>query len=343
MRHGIGVGGDEHAAGVFVDAQLRGLDLVVVEVAIEANHDSRHVLVMIQRQARRQLHHFASIRGASDVLDAHQVKLLLDANLTNDVDLLVLREVNGLQISGRCVRRRVDLIGLHLQAQAQELLQIPRAGLRRVVCHEEHLLAHRLQHLQRLGHALDQAVPLPDHTVAVEHEHIRLVQKGPLLLLSDHGAPLAGLDIGTCRGVEASGGSPAVSADGVPGPEGVGWQWQGPVACGRGRGGLGAALQVGEGGHARRGDADEEHVHDGGGGLLGSDTGGRRGGLSGKRVLCARSITRDGGTSGDASRRTRVGNPGRHGHWAYSADGRHDRALEKRSAGPVGRHEGERH
>ena len=51
MRDGVEVGGDELAALVLVDAQLGVLDLVVVDVAVETNHHSAHVVVVLQREA----------------------------------------------------------------------------------------------------------------------------------------------------------------------------------------------------------------------------------------------------------------------------------------------------
>ena len=48
---GVEVGGDELAALVLVDAELGVLDLVVVDVAVEAHHHGAHVVVVLQREA----------------------------------------------------------------------------------------------------------------------------------------------------------------------------------------------------------------------------------------------------------------------------------------------------
>ena len=49
VRHCVEVGGDELAARVLVDAELRVLDLVVVDLAVKADDDGAHVGVVRQR------------------------------------------------------------------------------------------------------------------------------------------------------------------------------------------------------------------------------------------------------------------------------------------------------
>ena len=50
------------------------------------------------------------ILRAAEVPDAGEFELLHDADLPDHVDLLVLGEVDALQVRGRGIRRRVDLL-----------------------------------------------------------------------------------------------------------------------------------------------------------------------------------------------------------------------------------------
>ena len=49
MRHRVKIRGDEFAAGVLVDAQLRILYLVVVDKPVEAHNHSPDIVVVRQR------------------------------------------------------------------------------------------------------------------------------------------------------------------------------------------------------------------------------------------------------------------------------------------------------
>ena len=59
-----------------VDAELRVLDLMVVDLAVEADDDRADVLVVRQRVARLELDLLARVRAAADPRHANQVELL---------------------------------------------------------------------------------------------------------------------------------------------------------------------------------------------------------------------------------------------------------------------------
>mmetsp|Transcript_42330 Transcript_42330/g.75848 ORF Transcript_42330/g.75848 Transcript_42330/m.75848 type:complete len:216 (+) Transcript_42330:1191-1838(+) len=140
---------------------------------------------MRQREAWDQINLLIGVRRSPNVVHTNQIQLLADANLPNDVHLLVLGEVIGLKICSSGVGGRVDLVGLNVQAQAQELLQIPSTGLGGVVGDKEQLLALRLEEVQGLWDTVNEGVPLPDHPIAVKHEAVGVVNEGGLLCFSD--------------------------------------------------------------------------------------------------------------------------------------------------------------
>ena len=76
VRHRVGVGGDELAPRVFAYAQCGVLDLVVVDVAIEADDDGGDVGVVFHELARREGDFLVSVSLAAEVLDADLVEFL---------------------------------------------------------------------------------------------------------------------------------------------------------------------------------------------------------------------------------------------------------------------------
>lgn len=55
VRHSVAVGGDEEAARVLAQAQRGVLQLVVVEVAVEANNHGAHVMVVLHHHTGGQV------------------------------------------------------------------------------------------------------------------------------------------------------------------------------------------------------------------------------------------------------------------------------------------------
>jgi hypothetical protein len=71
MRHGVQIGRDELAAGILVDTQLCVLDLVVVDLAVEAHDDRADVLVVREGVAGFELDLLARVRAAADPRNAY--------------------------------------------------------------------------------------------------------------------------------------------------------------------------------------------------------------------------------------------------------------------------------
>lgn len=142
---------------------LRVLDLVVVDLAVEAHDDGPHVLVVRQRVATLELDLLARIRATANPRHTDQVELLLDAHLADDVHLLAgLLELGLLEVGGGREGGREDVLSLgHIEPKAAELAQVALAALGRVVGHEENLLAGRLEHIKRGRDAVDEGVALP--------------------------------------------------------------------------------------------------------------------------------------------------------------------------------------
>mmetsp|Transcript_18492 Transcript_18492/g.65811 ORF Transcript_18492/g.65811 Transcript_18492/m.65811 type:complete len:272 (+) Transcript_18492:416-1231(+) len=169
---------DALAARVFVDAELRVLDLVVVDVPVEADDDGADVVVVLDDALGRHVRLLLRVRRAADVLHANKVELLLDADLADDVHLLASRgELGLLEVRGRGERAGEDLLGLHLETEAVKLFLVAGAGLRRVVRHEEDALPQRAQLVEDGGHFGDEGVSLPDDAVAVEDEDVDRVEE----------------------------------------------------------------------------------------------------------------------------------------------------------------------
>jgi hypothetical protein len=61
MRDGVAVGGDEHAAGVLPQAQRGILQLVVIKIAVEADDDGAHVVVVLHHDAWGQVDRLLAI------------------------------------------------------------------------------------------------------------------------------------------------------------------------------------------------------------------------------------------------------------------------------------------
>ena len=80
------------------------------------------------------------------------------------------RTIRGRSSSGEGAAE--NLLRLNVQAEARELLQVPRSALRRVVGDEEEPLTRVTQHGERFRHAVDERVSPPDDSVAVEDEHV---------------------------------------------------------------------------------------------------------------------------------------------------------------------------
>mmetsp|Transcript_8310 Transcript_8310/g.36764 ORF Transcript_8310/g.36764 Transcript_8310/m.36764 type:complete len:327 (-) Transcript_8310:103-1083(-) len=200
VGHRVGVGRDELAPRVLADAQRGVLDLVVVDVAIEADDDCGDVRVVLHELAGGKGHLLVAIRLAAQVRNAHAVEFLQDASLANDVHLLVLGEVDGLEVRGGGEGGGKDLLGGDLEPQAEELLEVARAGLGGVVGDEDEPLAHLAEHGDGLGDALDEGVALPDDAVAVEDERLDGINQALLVAvlelvhlgLDRHGADGAG-------------------------------------------------------------------------------------------------------------------------------------------------------
>ena len=93
-----------------------------------------------------------------------------------------------------------DLLGGDLEPQAEELLEVARAGLGGVVGDEDEPLAQLAEHGDGLGDALDEGVALPDDAVAVEDERLDGINQALLVAvlelvhlgLDRHGADGAG-------------------------------------------------------------------------------------------------------------------------------------------------------
>mmetsp|Transcript_14372 Transcript_14372/g.30332 ORF Transcript_14372/g.30332 Transcript_14372/m.30332 type:complete len:366 (+) Transcript_14372:154-1251(+) len=178
VRHRVQVCHDELTARVFVDAKLRVLDLVVIDVAVEADDDGADVLIVRQRVAGLELHLLVGVGGAADVRHADEVELLLDANLSDNVHLLPsLLELGLLEVRRRREGRREDLLGLNVEPKRRELAEVALTALGRVVCHEEHLLASLAQHVEHRRNAINHGVALPNDTVTVKNEDVGVVKQ----------------------------------------------------------------------------------------------------------------------------------------------------------------------
>jgi hypothetical protein len=98
-------------------------------------------VVVLEEHSRGKLDGLADVGGAAAVRDAFELQLLDDADLANDVDLLIFRKVVRLEVGGGRVRGGVDLLGGDGEAEGGELGEVARARLGRVVGDEDELLA----------------------------------------------------------------------------------------------------------------------------------------------------------------------------------------------------------
>eukprot|EP00968_Pinguiococcus_pyrenoidosus_P020516 scaffold2429_cov263-Pinguiococcus_pyrenoidosus.AAC.2 len=178
MRDRIQIGRDEFAALQLVDAQLGVLDLVVVDVPVKAHHDRADVVIHLDGAPGAHVGLLVLVRRPADVGNAQQIELLLNAHLSDDVHLLASgREASLLEIRCRREAAAEDLVVLHWQAQALELLGVALSRLGGVIGHEEEALAHGPQLVQHGRDPFNEGVASPDHAVAVEDEHIHAVQQ----------------------------------------------------------------------------------------------------------------------------------------------------------------------
>merc|ERR1719223_88309 len=178
MRDGVQVGSDELASGILVDAELRGLNLEVVDVTVEADHDGPDVLVLLDHASLAHVGNLLVVLRTSAPRYVYHVELLADADLADDVDLLTaLLELGLFEVGGRREGRREDLLGGNVQTETVELLFVSRARLRTVVRHEEHFLAEGSELVEGLGNSRNQTVSPPDDTIAVENEDVDSVEQ----------------------------------------------------------------------------------------------------------------------------------------------------------------------
>ena len=161
MSHRVAVGGDEFASLVFIDAKLGVLDLVVVDIAIEANNDGPHVLIDLQPPAGSHVGLLALVSRPAEPRHVDQIQLLPDANLSDDVHLLpALLELGKLEVGRGGEGRGEDGLGGYIEAEAIELLLVSRARLGGIVGHEVHLLTEGLELVESFRNTRNKRVSL---------------------------------------------------------------------------------------------------------------------------------------------------------------------------------------
>mmetsp|Transcript_4708 Transcript_4708/g.7844 ORF Transcript_4708/g.7844 Transcript_4708/m.7844 type:complete len:255 (+) Transcript_4708:136-900(+) len=128
MRHGIRIGSDEFASGILVDAKLRILNFVVVDIPVEPHHDGAHIRIVLDHASRSHVGNLVAVLRSAEVRYADEVQFLLDAHLSDDVHFLAAFLEFGLFEVGRGGEGGgEDFFGGDVESEGVEFLLVARA------------------------------------------------------------------------------------------------------------------------------------------------------------------------------------------------------------------------
>mmetsp|Transcript_6169 Transcript_6169/g.11269 ORF Transcript_6169/g.11269 Transcript_6169/m.11269 type:complete len:255 (+) Transcript_6169:140-904(+) len=128
MRHGIRIGSNKLASGILIDAKLRILNFVVVDMPIKSHHDGANIRIVIDLTSRSHIGDLPTVLGSTKVRHANEVQFLLDSHLSDDVHFFTTLLEFGLFEVGRGGEGGgKDFLGGHVEAEGIEFLLVARA------------------------------------------------------------------------------------------------------------------------------------------------------------------------------------------------------------------------
>mmetsp|Transcript_34892 Transcript_34892/g.81597 ORF Transcript_34892/g.81597 Transcript_34892/m.81597 type:complete len:335 (+) Transcript_34892:48-1052(+) len=175
----VKVGGNELAPWKLIQAELRILQLGVVDVPVKANNDCTDVLINIHLAAWAHVHGHVLEALATNPWDIDQVELLADSPLANDVySLASCLEVGLLQVSCGSEGGRENLLWWNIEAKGCKFALVARSALGGVVGDEEAFLASLAQLVQHIANTWNQGITAPNDTITIKDEDVNPIQEG---------------------------------------------------------------------------------------------------------------------------------------------------------------------